>query len=359
VPRAALIGLGGVAERIHLPALRRLPSIELVGACEPDPARRERVGRQFGLVTLHADAATLLAAVKPDIAIVGTPPDTHRSVVLLALRHGAHVFCEKPFMATTAEADEVIDAADRAGRLVAINNQYRYMAFYRETGERIARGEFGDPYLVSCWEQMFHPPSYEKNWRAQLVRSTLFEFGTHALDLICYFFGRLPTSITAHMPRPRPEIAADVVVVATLTFPGERVASLVLNRISHAPERYFEMRVDCRDASIRISLGGVARLGLSWSKPIRRPLLRYSLVRGGEAIIERGGRAAVLARESRPAFASATAAKLAAFVGRMAETTLDNREARYARELIRIVEAGYESARLGQTVMLNADTPVA
>jgi D-apiose dehydrogenase len=358
VTRAALIGLGGVAERIHLPAIRSVSSLELVGACEPDAARRDAIARQFGIRAVFADAEALLRETRPDIAIIGTPPDSHHEIALAALEHGAHVFCEKPFVTAVSEADEVIAAAERAGKLVAINNQYRHMAFYRQTGERIARGDFGSPYLVSCWEQMFHPPSKEKNWRAALVRSTLFEFGTHALDLICYFFGSLPTSITALMPHPRPEIAADVVVVATLTFPAERVASLVLNRISHAPERYFEMRVDCHDASIRISLGGVARFGVTWSKPLKRPLVRYSLVRGGEAIIERGGRSEVLARESKPAFATATAEKLSAFVAQVGAGTIDHREVRYARELIRIVEAGYESARLGHTVPLHADAVV-
>lgn len=356
--RAALIGLGGVADRIHLPALRTLGSIELAGACEPDAARRDAMAKKFAIARVTADAETLLRETRPDIAIIGTPPDSHRALALLALEQGAHVFCEKPFVTTSAEADEVVAAADRARRLVAINNQYRHMAFYRETGDRIARGEFGAPYLVSGWEQMFHPPSYEKNWRAALVRSTLFEFGTHALDLICYFFGALPTSITAHLPHPRPDIAADVVVVATLTFPGERVASLVLNRISHAPERYFEMRVDCHDASIRISLGGVARLSMTWSKARGRPLVRYSMVRGGEAIVERGGRAEVLAREAKPAFATATAAKLKEFLARIASGTIDNREARYARALIRVVEAGYESAAAGRTVMLHFDAQV-
>jgi predicted dehydrogenase len=357
--RAALIGLGGVADRIHLPALRAIPTIELVGACEPDAARREDMAKRFAIPRVFADATTLLAETRPDFVIIGTPPDTHHQLTVTALAAGAHVLCEKPFVTMAREADDIIAAADRAKRLVAINNQYRYMAFYRETGERIARGEFGAPYLVSCWEQMFHPPSVEKNWRATLVRSTLFEFGTHALDLICYFFGSLPTSITAHMPHPRQEIAADVVVVATLAFPQDRVASLVFNRISHAPERYFEMRVDCRDASIRVSLGGVARLAVTWSKRLGRPLMRYSLVRGGEAIVERGGRADVLARESKPAFASATASKLRLFVDRITAGQVDTHEARYARALIRIVEAGYESAETGRTIMLSDDAEVA
>jgi len=356
VTRVAIVGLGGVAERIHLPALRSIAGVEVVGACEPDAARRESMGRRFAIATLFPDAEALLAATRPEIAVIGSPPDSHHRLACLALEQGAHVFCEKPFVRVPAEADEIIATADRRGLLVAVNNQYRYMPIYRQTQQRIAAGEFGAPYLIQGWQQMFHPPSFESNWRAQLVQSTLFEFGTHALDLICFFFDALPVSITTHITYPRPEIAADVVVLCQLAFPGGRAASLVLNRVSHAPERYLEMRVDCHDASIRVSLGGVARLAFTWSKPLGRPLARFSFVKGGEARIERGGRAEVLTQDREQAFARATAAKFSDFLARVRAGSTDNAEARHARALIRLVEAGYESARSGATVALYDDT---
>lgn len=353
--RVALIGLGGVATRIHLPALRAVPSVTLVGACDPDARRRDAVGRRFAIPVVHADADTLLRATAPDMVVIGAPPSAHHALALLALEHGAHVFCEKPFVRTPAEADEVIAAADRRGRLVAVNNQYRYMPIYREVRARIARGEFGPAFLIQAWQQMFHPPSFEANWRATLVESTLFEFGTHVFDLICYFFDDLPDAVTSHIPRPRSDIAADVVAASLLHFGDGRVASVVLNRISHAPQRYLEMRIDCRDASMRVSLGGVARLSLTWSPPLGRPILRAGLVRGGEARIERGGRSRTLVRSAREAFDTATAAKFEEFVARVQSGATDNAEARHARALIRLVEAAYESARLNRTVALRDD----
>src|SRR5215510_1209238 len=351
--RVAVVGLGGVAERIHLPALAAVQGVEIVGACEPDAARRETIGKKFGISSLHPDAESLLQASRPDIVVIGSPPAAHHAQCLLALQHGAHVFCEKPFVERPEEADEIIAAADAAGRLVSVNNQYRFMPVYRRTRERIASGEFGAPFLISGWQQMFHPPSFEKNWRAHLVKSTLFEFGTHALDLICFYFDALPDSIAAEITYPRPDIAADVVVLCLLKFPGQRAASLVLTRVSHAPERYFEMRIDCREASLRVSLGGVARFGVNWSKPLGRPIARFSFVKGGESRIERGGRSEILVADKEMAFARATTAKFSDFLARVQSGTRDNAEARHARALIRLVEAGYESAASGRTIALN------
>jgi predicted dehydrogenase len=348
----ALIGLGRVAERIHLPALKAITNLKLLGACEVNAARREQVARTFSIPAVYADAGELLERQRPDLVIIGTPPALHLPHCLAALAGGAHVFCEKPFVEHVADADQIISAAQQAGRLVAVNNQYRYMAMYRETRTRLARGEFGRPFLIQAWEQMNHPPSAEKNWRAQLVQSTLFEFGTHALDLMCFMFDALPETITAQIPHPRADIDADVVVAVMLRFPNDCTASMVLNRISQAPERYFEMRLDCEKASVRMSLGGVARASLDWSKALGRPTARVSFAKGGEARVEHGGRSRVIAREPHMAFASATAANLRQFVNRIAAGDQDQAPLRHARELIRVVEAGYESANLGQTVRL-------
>jgi predicted dehydrogenase len=212
VIRAAILGLGDVAEQIHLPACAMLPEVALVAACEPNPERRVRVGRRFGISTIYPDVETLLEREKPDVIIICTPPASHKNLCLAALERGANVLCEKPFVASVGEADEVIAAAERHRRSVFVNNQYRFMNIYRLSHERIASGEFGKPFLIQCWQQMFHPPSTETNWRARMVQYTLLEFGTHPLDLICFLFGALPLSIAAHTPHPCADIQADVVV---------------------------------------------------------------------------------------------------------------------------------------------------
>ena len=351
--RVALIGLGGVAERIHIPACRQVREIELAGACETNPETRRRMTGKFGLAKVYPDAETLLAAEKPGAVIIGTPPDSHHELCLLALGHGAHVFCEKPFMRTVEEADQATDAARAKNLLLAVNNQYRYMPIYRRTRERLERGDFGRLYFLQCWQQMFHPPTVEKvAWRAALRQSTLYEFGTHALDLICCFFDALPEALTAQIPRAPAGYESDVLVQVTLRFPGERVATLAMNRVSHAPERYLEMRLDCERASLRLSLGGVARATVEWSKRLGRPTTRVSLVRGGEAREESGGLSVAYVKEKEPAFMSATATHLEQFAAAIRSGARDYTAVIHAREVLRLALAGYQSAASGETVQL-------
>jgi len=234
-----------------------------------------------------------------------------------------------------------------------VNNQYRYMPLYSRTRERLERGDFGRAYFIQCWQQMFHPPAVEKvAWRASLTQSTLYEFGTHALDLICYFFDALPESLSAHLPKAQAIYTSDVVVQVTLRFPGDRVATLAMNRVSHAPERYLEMRVDCEKASLRLSLGGLARAMVEWSRRLGRPTARASFVQGGEAREERGGRSIVYVREKNPAFMSATATHLGRFRAAIESGARDYSAVLHAREVLRVALAGYESAASGETVRL-------
>lgn len=356
--RTAVIGLGRAAAEIHLPACRMLPEIEVVAGCDPDEARRMALARQFGLPAVYADPVEMLAREQPELVIVGVPPAHHSRMAQLALEHGAHVLCEKPFVGSLDEADCLIETAMQQRRLLAVNNQYRYMDIYRQTKAKLLEGVYGPLFYVQAWQQMFHPPSVEQTpWRRALPRYTLFEFGTHPLDLICHFFDALPLAVNAIASPARAGDGADVLVQMTLYFPDERYAVLSLNRMSHAPERYLEMRLDCERASLRLSYGGVARAGLSLNRTQDgyRPDLRFSLVKGGEARAESGGRSARIAAARRPPLAQATARHLIALLPEMQQPQPSLARARWAREILRIVFAGYESAARRQVVMLAPD----
>jgi predicted dehydrogenase len=348
-----VIGLGGVARRIHLPAIAAIPDLKLVGAVETSPEATQLATQRFPVARVFGKVEDLLTECRPDLVIIGTPPALHHEQSKTALEAGAHVLCEKPFVASLEEADDLIARARRAGRLLAVNNQYRFMDVYRETERRLRAGEFGPAYQIQVWQQMFHPPSFEKNWRAALIQSTLYEFGTHALDLICFFFDALPVAVTARIPRVPHRIDSDVLVVVLLDFPGDRVATMNLHRVSRAPERYLEMRVDTQEASLRLSLGGVARASLDWAKQLGRPVLRTSFARGGEVRVERDGRSRVLVRSPKPEFASATVRHLQSIVQRIQSGDVAPTAAEHAREVLKAVFGAYRSAERGVTVRLD------
>ena len=354
--RTALVGLGLVVEQIHLPACAAIPELELVAGCDPSPARRSWAEKR-GVPTTYPDAVMLLEREKPELVLIATPPDTHRDMCLLALKYGAHVLCEKPFVAQLQEADEVVAAAAQAGRIVAVNHEYRYLDTYMKTRQALDQGGLGRPYLIQAWQQMFHPPYQEKNWRSRLLQSSLYEFGGHPLDLFSYFFGALPQTITAHIPKVRQDTEADVLVQATLRYPNECMATLLLNRVSRAPRRYLEMRMECEEASVRLSFGGVARLSMEWSGEAGRPVVRGSFVKGGESRMEQGGRSRLIAFDRKEGRPTATARLLAEMIANIRAGRISQDAVNRARMHARTIFAGYESARRGETVDIATFVP--
>lgn len=356
--RTAIFGLGGAAERIHLPACRDVSGIDVVAACEPIDELRRRVADRFSIPHVYEDAETLLAERKPDLVIVGTPPDSHHALCRAALEAGAHVLCEKPFTASLEEADDLLETARRVGRMLRVNNQYRYMPIYSETRRRIEAGDFGELFAMQAHQQMFHPPEAETvGWRKALKRSTLYEFGTHALDLICYLFDDFPEAVSAHIPKVRDDFDSDVLVQLTLRFPDHRLATMWLNRVTHGREHYLDLQLDCEGASLVLALGGVARASVEWSRRLGRPTGRFSLVTGGKAREEAGGRSRAYVTDRRPAFASATARHLRVFARQIEDGELDEQPMLHARRVLELVFAAYESAESGETVRLPAPRP--
>ena len=199
------------------------------------------------------------------------------------------------------------------------------MPFYAETKRPVAQGEFGRAFYLQAWQQMFHRPGLETNWLGPMSQYVLLEFGTHVLDLACVFFDAFPDSLHSVTPRSRLEFDSDLLAHVTLRFPNDRLAVFSFNRITRASGKFWEMPLDCEEASIRMSLGGVPRFNLEWSCEARRPILRAGLLKGGEARVENEGRIQVLCRSAKSQFASATAVHLRIFLNEMQARSASSR----------------------------------
>src|SRR5690242_10992819 len=113
--RAAVVGLGTAGSTLHLPALAGMPNVEIVGACDLDAGRRETVAAQFK-VPVFGDFDDMLERARPNVVVIGTPPATHAEYCLRSIAAGADVICEKPFVSSVEQANEVIAAARAAGK---------------------------------------------------------------------------------------------------------------------------------------------------------------------------------------------------------------------------------------------------
>ena len=126
-PRLRLVIIGCAASIVptHLRALAQLPEAQIVGMADLNAERGAARAADAGC-PFFVDHRTLLAELRPDVAVITTPHPFHPPIALDCFAAGAHVLVEKPMAVDVAEADAMIAAADAAGRILAVNFQQRF-----------------------------------------------------------------------------------------------------------------------------------------------------------------------------------------------------------------------------------------
>jgi UDP-N-acetylglucosamine 3-dehydrogenase len=109
--KIGVVGLGWVAQVVHLPILLKLPEAEVVGVCDRDRARARLVAEKFGLRNVYTDLDQMLEKQEMQAVIVCTSTDAHKDVTLASLKAGKDVLVEKPIARHYCEAAAMADMA--------------------------------------------------------------------------------------------------------------------------------------------------------------------------------------------------------------------------------------------------------
>jgi predicted dehydrogenase len=104
----------------------------------------------------------MLAACSPDVVHVTTPPQSHLAIGRRCLEWGSHVYLEKPFAVTSAEANELIECATRTGRRITAGHNYQFTPEMIEMRRLVSEGFLGGPpvHLESYWSYDLGDLSY-------------------------------------------------------------------------------------------------------------------------------------------------------------------------------------------------------
>ena len=185
--RIGLIGCGGIANGKHLPAYKNNDRAELVAFCDIIVERAEKACREYGAegASVYEDYRELLRDERVDAVLVLTHNGAHCQITVDALEAGKHVLVEKPMAITYEEAKRMIEARDRAGKILTVGYQTRFRDDALYLKELCEEGRFGHIYYseatairrrsVPTWGVFIDE---EKQGGGPLI-----DIGTHALDL--------------------------------------------------------------------------------------------------------------------------------------------------------------------------------
>jgi UDP-2-acetamido-3-amino-2,3-dideoxy-glucuronate N-acetyltransferase len=203
---------------------------ELRSVHDPDPAALAAVPPEFRAPSFAAmlDDRTIEAVV------IATPPVTHFELARAALLAGRDVFVEKPLTLDVAEGAELVELADRLGRVLMVGHVTLYHPAILELKSLVRRGELGRPqYLYS---------NRLNSGRVRETESILWSFAPHDFAVLLYLLESLPTEILAvgssHLKAGRADVT-----VTHLKFPGGERAHIFVSWLH--PMREHRLVLTC------------------------------------------------------------------------------------------------------------------
>jgi len=181
----------------------------------------KRLCREHG-GTPYADFSAFLAHRPMDLVILGSPSGLHATQGIAAAKQGMHVLTEKPIDISTSRADELIEAAERAGVKLGVIFQDRMKPHIRKLKDWIDRGVLGKPLLVDARVKWYRPPEYYANsrWRGTLALDgggAVVNQGVHTLDLLLWLLGDV-SRVQAQTATQLHKIEAEDTATAILEF---------------------------------------------------------------------------------------------------------------------------------------------
>lgn len=181
-----LIGFGMVAERFHAPLIAVEPSLRLTHVVE---RHRRRAQELYPEVTTLTDAEQMWNA-PIDIVAVLTPNESHYPLAKAALEAGKHVVVDKPFTNTSAQADELIALAEAKGLVLTAFQNRRWDSDFLTVQALIDYGRLGKVRrFESRWERF--RPQLKGGWREGDGEGTgiFYDLGSHMIDQLFTLFG--------------------------------------------------------------------------------------------------------------------------------------------------------------------------
>ncbi|CAA9553263.1 MAG: hypothetical protein AVDCRST_MAG49-2020 [uncultured Thermomicrobiales bacterium] len=249
--RVGVIGCG--AGVFHLEGYQEEPRAKVVALAGLDTDRCQSLSARFDIPAVYREYQELLADPSIDAVSVAVPNHLHLPVVTAAVEAGKHVLVEKPLARTAAEGEQMVAAARKAERILAICFNRRYRHDVQLVHDQIQAGGFGRIYYAKAfWMRRSGIPGLG-TWftrKEQAGGGPLIDLGVHVLDMALWAMGN-------------PEVTA--VSAATFAEIGTQGKGNWPGRVSRqAVGLEYEVE-DLATAFIRMADGAVLHLETSWA----------------------------------------------------------------------------------------------
>lgn len=228
--KVGLIGTGGIAG-LHVRGLRACDgTFEITAACDVAADRLTSFCREMEIEGRFTDYRAFIDRDDIDAVLVMAPHHLHQEICVAAFEHGKHVLVEKPIARTLEEADAIIAAGERAGRVLMVGHNQRYEEVHQGIHEQLENCAIG---RIVC-AHTDHHQNFRKSpddwWYSKdsVGGGCVIGSGIHRLDLLRWYLGE-PTDVVAQHVEARDRLEAEAAVMASIRFECGAIAGFFCN----------------------------------------------------------------------------------------------------------------------------------
>ncbi len=194
--------------------------VELV--CDQREESLKKARHAFPEINLCTDSAELLRSPKIDAVAIVTPVWTHYELAKAALENGKHVFVEKPFTATVAQAEELVELAERKRLTIMVDHTFLFTGAVRKIRELIDKGTLGDLYYYDSMRVNLGLFQHDVN--------VVWDLAPHDLSIMDHLIAQKAEAVVAtgqaHLN------GHEDIAFLTIYFPGKVIAHINVNWLS-------------------------------------------------------------------------------------------------------------------------------
>ena len=270
----AIIGYGLAGAVFHAPLVAAEPRMRVAAVVTGSPDRAEQARTEHPGVRVFAHADELFAAPDAaDLVVVAAPNSAHAPLAHAALQAGLPVVIDKPMTPTAAQAVDLVEAAQKAGRLLSVFQNRRWDGDFLTVRRLLDEGRLGE---IARFESRFERwrPVPKGGWRevggVEDAAGLLYDLGSHVVDQALELFGPA-TVVHAELNVRRPGVRSDDdTFVALLHDNGVRshlwMSSVASDygprfRVLGSQAAYVKYGLDVQEDALR---GGMRPSDASW-----------------------------------------------------------------------------------------------
>ena len=182
--RVAVIGLGSVAQMVHLPNLIKIKNAEIAALAEINKGRLNLVAEKYNVKKRFRNFTDLLVDDQIDAVIISTPTHLHKQIAIDCLNAGKDVLVEKPLARNSKEGLEIIECAKKNKKKLMVGMNLRYRPDSMLIRSLIDAKEIGDPFYIKCgWIRKQSSSEKWFNKREEAGGGVILDLGINLVDL--------------------------------------------------------------------------------------------------------------------------------------------------------------------------------